>query len=1316
MPVPVNETTILQLQNDPSIEYVQPQITYKIDSVPNDSLVAEQWALKKIQAFDAWNITEGADSVIIGVIDTGIDYMHPDLKNKIYKNPGEMGLDANGNDKSSNGIDDDNNGFVDDYMGWDFCDRVGFPFDSSGGDYLTWDNNPMDEFFHGTFVAGIIGAETNNLYGIAGTAPKAKILNMRAFDATGNGEDDDVAAAILYAIKMKAKVINMSFGDTKFSYVLRDVLKYAYSRNVVLVASSGNEGKTQLHYPSGFSEVISVGNSTEDDYVAGNSDYGSTLDLVAPGTLILSTSLKNDYVVASGTSASAPFVSAAAALILSEKNFTNEEVKQILKSTADDINSPGWDLNSGAGRLNLFKALSVLSPARINFDFPKQDYYTNEDSIKVRATVLSPYFLSFSLSYGAGLNPENWIPLLRNNQRQVINENIFNLDISKLKDSIYTLRLTVNLNNGRTTEERINFFIERSAPKMELAGAGIIYYGDVSTIQGEIFTYSRAITRLYYREKGKLNFNFITLDGFAVNNQFYKQLHYGFVPKQLVKPDTEYEVYFEAENLVGLKDTLNDNGKYFVFKTEPVAEPVQAVELPYKLPEGNIFDRPVNFLSNNSDEVLFNEFYGGSDSIYFSLYQYDSGNLVKKDSIKNRFPIAVGDFNNNGKNDFLSSIGRTGFIDEQPEAGIFKFENKLTKDFYPILVNDINKDGEKEILSNDNDERLLLWKINNNLSVSPEDTLENYSTYGSGNIFPNAVYRNAVVADLNNDSTNEVWFADADGDLLSYYPSGGKYVKGDSVITGFRTTTDNIMAKGDYDGDGIEDLAVLFETNNIAPNHLLLIFNFKNNKFNLIFQKVFLDQASEFIGFGFYETYNTIKLVNLDNDKKDELVVNVFPYVYIFKNENNRDRLIYYNEGINSETIFSGDLNSDGVTEIALQTSSGTKFYQFSNSIKPVVPQYFSGYSIDSSKIKLSWKGSAQRYLIYKGNSADSVTIYDSTTALTYIDSQVKSNKSYFYKIKSFDASKESNYSDISRTLNIFSHQPAMPIGAICNSPNTVLIEFSGKINNTIENLKSFDIANVGIPNSVSAASQKSYLLTFKNLPIGERKLIIKDMRDFYGSPIPEDTIFFTVKLSVHQMEFYISSFKILSPYNIKVMFNSNVDPQSVMNLDNYSFTPENHASSVKIDPLNHSIIYISTENYKPVGSIGLEYNLHIENVKSVYQVPISEGAGSYIVLTDFAKDLSDVYVYPSPVKISSSNSKMTFANLPKHAKISIWNISGKRIFELEENDGNGGVDYNLLDENGVPLSSGIYFYRVVRLDDLNNEVEEKLGKFAVLK
>ncbi|MDR3628618.1 MAG: S8 family peptidase, partial [Ignavibacteriaceae bacterium] len=524
-----------QIQSDASVEYTQTSNIYKIDLIPNDSLVAEQWALEKIKAFDAWNITEGADSVIIGLIDTGIDYTHPDLANKIYINPGETGTNSNGKDKKSDSTDNDNNGFIDDYMGWDFTNAQGYPYDSTGGDFTGWDNNPMDENGHGTYIAGILGAETNNSIGIAGTAPKVRIMNLRAFDPTGNGQEDDVAAAILYAVKMGAKVINMSFGNNIFSYVMRDVVKYAYSKGVVLVASSGNSGSEETHYPSGYSEVICVGNSTEYDDVSPNSNYGSTLDLVAPGTDILTTAKGGGYSSVSGTSASAPFVSATAGLILSLGNYTNDEVKQILKTTADDINAAGWDIYTGAGRLNIYRAVSSLSPSVIKFNSPKQDYSTNTDTLIVNATVLSSYFKSYSLYLGTGLTPSSWTTLIQDNNYQFQNKNIYSLNLSSYKDTTYCLRLAVNLSNGQTTEERVNFNIIRTAPAIGLIYAGSALYGNKSTVLASLYTNQLTVIKMYYRPVGGSSFNFVTLDGFAANSESPTNSHYGFIPKDIVQ-------------------------------------------------------------------------------------------------------------------------------------------------------------------------------------------------------------------------------------------------------------------------------------------------------------------------------------------------------------------------------------------------------------------------------------------------------------------------------------------------------------------------------------------------------------------------------------------------------------------------------------------------------------------------------------------------------------------------------------------------------------------------------------------------------------
>ncbi|MGA7162269.1 MAG: S8 family serine peptidase, partial [Bacteroidota bacterium] len=238
---PTSEKALAELQGSPFVEYAQRNYIYKIDQMPNDSAASSQWNLEQIGIFELWVsgfFDQPLPQVTVGVLDTGVDYLHPDLSASIYVNPGETGLDEFGRDKRTNGVDDDGNGYIDDWHGYDFVDQQVPDI----GDWSTRDNDPMDENGHGTAVAGIIGAQPNNKIGIAGISPVAKIVPLRAFNASGNGTDADIAAAIMYAADNGIEVLNMSFGDVIMSPLLEDVIHYAHEKNVVLIASSGNDG------------------------------------------------------------------------------------------------------------------------------------------------------------------------------------------------------------------------------------------------------------------------------------------------------------------------------------------------------------------------------------------------------------------------------------------------------------------------------------------------------------------------------------------------------------------------------------------------------------------------------------------------------------------------------------------------------------------------------------------------------------------------------------------------------------------------------------------------------------------------------------------------------------------------------------------------------------------------------------------------------------------------------------------------------------------------------------------------------------------
>ncbi|MBM4429015.1 MAG: hypothetical protein FJ026_01535 [Chloroflexi bacterium] len=350
VPAGMEGDMLAALQRDPRVLYVEPNHRVHVLKVPNDPRWGEQWALPRIGAPQAWD-TAQCQGTIVAVLDTGVYLEHPDLQNSLWTNPNEI---------PGNNLDDDHNGKVDDVYGWHFyqvCDAISCqPYENGF---------VADENGHGTHVAGIIAAETNNGIGIAGLSWGARIMTVRVLDRDGNGFYSDIAAAILYATDNGAQIINLSFGGDEPSQLLQDAVNYAYTRGVLLVAATGNSGRGQVLYPAACANVMAVAATDSSDRRTSFSNYGPRVDIAAPGDNILSTWLQPYlYFYRRGTSMATPHVAGAAALLWSWRpDFSNAQIQERLESTADDVNAdsyPGWDPYLGWGRLNLAQALAGL--------------------------------------------------------------------------------------------------------------------------------------------------------------------------------------------------------------------------------------------------------------------------------------------------------------------------------------------------------------------------------------------------------------------------------------------------------------------------------------------------------------------------------------------------------------------------------------------------------------------------------------------------------------------------------------------------------------------------------------------------------------------------------------------------------------------------------------------------------------------------------------------------------------------------------------------------------------------------------------------
>lgn len=327
------------------VEYAELNPRISICATPNDRLYAEQWALGKIHAAQAWDTCRGSSEVIVAVIDTGVDYNHPDLRGNLWTNEAERdGLP---------GVDDDDNGYVDDIRGYNF---------------VSSNNDPIDDHGHGTHCAGLIAAVGDNGTDIAGVCWVARIMPVKILTAAGDGSAADAVPAIYYAVANGADIISGSWGGADVSSALRDAVAYAYDQGVIIVAAAGNAGSDTPFYPAAYPEVISVAATESNDRRWYLSDYGDWVDIAAPGREIVSllatlpgkAARVGDKSVMSGTSMAAPHVSGTCALLLAANPLLRcDELQRIVTTTADPV-TPG--ICSSNGRLNVYRALRAVIP------------------------------------------------------------------------------------------------------------------------------------------------------------------------------------------------------------------------------------------------------------------------------------------------------------------------------------------------------------------------------------------------------------------------------------------------------------------------------------------------------------------------------------------------------------------------------------------------------------------------------------------------------------------------------------------------------------------------------------------------------------------------------------------------------------------------------------------------------------------------------------------------------------------------------------------------------------------------------------------
>ncbi len=334
----------------PMVERAEPNYLYLIaETTPNDPrYIPDQWNLRKVRANQAWDVEKGSDSLTIAVIDTGVDYNHPDISSRCVP----------------------------------------------GYDYYNGDPNPMDDHGHGTMVASVAAATTNNSYVMAGMCWYGKIMPLKAFNSRGEGTLDAIIQSIYHAANNGANIINMSFVSSDYSAELQTAIDYAYARGLLMFAAVGNQGSTQINYPAGCAHVCGVGSTDYYDNHSSFSNHNSTVDLVAPGegygpliNNILGLLPGSKYGYASGTSLSTPHAVGAALLVWSHYPLlTGDQVEDLLEDYAVDLGTVGRDDYYGYGRLDVYATLARI---KVEIDSPQPYSFPSSGWVTATATTES---------------------------------------------------------------------------------------------------------------------------------------------------------------------------------------------------------------------------------------------------------------------------------------------------------------------------------------------------------------------------------------------------------------------------------------------------------------------------------------------------------------------------------------------------------------------------------------------------------------------------------------------------------------------------------------------------------------------------------------------------------------------------------------------------------------------------------------------------------------------------------------------------------------------------------------------------------------
>ena len=906
------------------------------ETPPNDPSYVEQWNLDVLNMRQAWNIEQGKPHVTVAVVDSGIATQHPELRSRIWENVGEI---------PRNGIDDDGNGYVDDKNGWDFSDAPTLP---GSGDWTVRDNDPEDETGHGTHVSGIIAAEANNGRGIAGIAPNCRLMPLRAGFKYGGGaylQNDDLAAAIVYAADNGAGVINMSWGDTVRAFIIEDAVAYAHHRGCVLVGAAGNSATIGSYYPAALKSVISVAGLGQEKQLYDGSNFGATINIAAPGEEILSTALKGEYGKRDGTSMAAAHVSGVAALVLSANpNATNIRIQEKLIATAKPLFITEL---VGAGALDAYAALADTSTslvAEINAQRTLQNAFRGEqsrggveivgaerarevifDRIEIIGSAGGAEFSEYWLEYGIGEVPELWYPLGAVKTEPKFRACLHKWDTSTLAEGRYTLRLSVKSENGDIKRVKAVVDVAHEVPL-------VIKHEAQPWLAGNRFN-SVVMWETEALTTGKIQI--LEANG-NINRTGHSDaenlLHFVNMSDLGVPPGT-YVYRLAVKSSVGELHIDDNNGRLYQLGVDDASIDISHLRQVASIDSGlHAIASPVDINRNGKLELFAVEMGTGAAHV---LEIADDGTGEQIFSFpESLWPWAAADTDNDGLIEVLCNASGATFLLEQPAQGELPTERIWeARGQWSRTIADADADGTPEIFARDDvTNTISVYEAVENNGYRIVATLENPMWGNTG------ISANFATGDFDGDGRIEILAGDNSGRVFIHEATGNDEYRQTWIHT-LPEGIPQLFAAGDMDGDGNAEFAICAKTGtqvgttqlDIRYHHwLLTVFKSEGDD---IYRAVWTQRIRDMRDGG-----NGMTIADANNDGRNELCLAVQPNFYLVQYDGIDYRPVWHHPSTSTFNPIVVDLNGDGVKALLFNSNNALTVFETSETVTPSPP------------------------------------------------------------------------------------------------------------------------------------------------------------------------------------------------------------------------------------------------------------------------------------------------------------------------------------------------------------------------------------------